>query len=102
LSLVGNANCRYEAAKAAYESLRRADVQEVYDWSVRWEKAALAMATSKAERIAAIEAHLRRLTELHKQTKQINDTGRLPTFLLWATEYYLADTEIELARAKKE
>ena len=82
----------------AAEGLGPSDAQVVYEWSVRW---ALAMAPSKAERVAAIEAHLRRLTQLHKDTKQLSDAGRLPTYLLWATEYYLADTEIELAEAKR-
>jgi hypothetical protein len=78
----------------------RADAGVVYEWSVRWEKAALAMARTKAERVVAIEAHLSRLTDLHKQTKTLVDNGRLSTYYLWATEYYLADTEIELAEAK--
>jgi hypothetical protein len=88
------------AAKVAFEGLGPADAQVVYEWSVRWEKAALAMARTKAERVAAIEAHLARLTDLHKQTKTLVDNGRLSTYYLWATEYYLADTEIELAEAK--
>jgi hypothetical protein len=92
----------HNAAKAAYHAERRADAQGIYEWSARWEKAALAMATSKAERVAAIEAQLGRVTDLYKQTKEVHDAGRLSSYLLWATEYYLADTEIELAQAKKE
>jgi hypothetical protein len=60
------------------------------------------MATSKPERIAAIEAQLKRLGDLHQEMKERHDAGRLQSYLLWATEYYLADTEIELAQAKKE
>jgi hypothetical protein len=92
----------HDAAEAAYHADRRADAQGIYGWSLRWEKAALAVATTKTERIAAIDAHLKRLTDLHKQTKELYDAGRLPSYLLWATEYYLADTEIELGQAKKE
>jgi hypothetical protein len=92
----------HDAAKAAYHAERSADAQGTYEWSARWEKAALAMATSKAERIAAIEAQLKRLGDLHQEMKERHDAGRLQSYLLWATEYYLADTEIELAQAKKE
>jgi hypothetical protein len=100
--LADAAKRQLDAARAVYQGLGLVDAQVVYEWSTCWEKAALAMATSKAERITAIEAHLKRLGDLHKEMKERHDAGRLQSYLLWATEYYLADTEIELAQAKKE
>jgi hypothetical protein len=98
------ARARTEAAKAVYESLWDVPPNQlpfpeaVYEWSCQWRDATMAATTVRADKIAAAEAHLSRVRQLQKAVKE--KLERMPTYLFWATEFYIAEAEILLSEAK--
>jgi hypothetical protein len=102
----GVAKVRIEAAQAAYDQIFPLPfngirpVQEVYEWSNRWREAAMWAAQTKAEKVAAAEAHLDRMRELQKPVKEGEKAGRVPSFEAWATDFYVAEAELLLSAAK--
>ena len=94
------ARVRRDAAKATYEAVwtmfldRRAYPESVYEWSIRWQKAALVVATTPAEKVNATEAHLARVKELRKTFEQ--KYQGLPARHLLACELYCAEAELLL------
>jgi hypothetical protein len=74
---------------------------ELYRWSKYWRDAATALAATQVDKIAAAQAHLDRMRELNKWTKEFHEAHRISTYSYWATEYYVADAELLLSQAKK-
>jgi hypothetical protein len=99
---------RLDAAKAAYRGFLaeflagRCEPERLYTVSSFWRDAALALAATKAERIGAVTEHLARMKEVYPRVKAWNDAGRISTYELWAAEYYVAEAEIHLRRAREE
>jgi hypothetical protein len=96
----------HEAAQAIYESDWKAYLTgpgsegAIYGWSRTWRDAALALATTKAETVAINEAHLKRMQELDKLERKKEPVGFLGGE--YVTEYYVAEAESFLAKAKGE
>lgn len=96
------AKIRLDAAKATYESFAKEfrSIEQMYMWSNRWREAALATASTHAERVAASEAHLARMKELQKSMKKLAKASRVPAWYVWATDFYCADAQILCSEAK--
>jgi hypothetical protein len=92
-----------DAVQPAYQAQwshvleRHEPVETAYDWSARWRDAALALASSKPERIGAVEAHLTRMRVLQQHAKEWWDAE---SFAVWATQFHIAESEIQLAEMK--
>jgi hypothetical protein len=95
---------RLDSAKAVYEGTwetfleHRTYPEFVYEWSMYWRNAALAIGQKKADRIAASEAHLKRMNDLRTFIKE--KFNRIPTRHILASEYYRTEAEILLEEAK--
>jgi hypothetical protein len=98
------AKLRLDSAIAVYQGtwdlfLERGVYPEfIYECSLQWRNAALAIAKSKADRIAASAAHLCRMEELNKILKKKYDG--LPTRQLLACQYYRTEAHVLLQEAK--
>lgn len=90
------ARARVEAARAAYEGVKkvwkqeptRAKPDDEYQWSRRWMEAEQALAPTKADRVAAIKAHLERMKQLHATADGCVKGGVLFPYEAKAAEYY--------------
>jgi hypothetical protein len=88
--------------EASLEAFRqgRLTLEAVCNWSIEWRNAAIAIATTKPERIALAEAHLQRIKEVESATKQRLAAGLESRWIRWGTAYFVADGEIFLAEVK--
>jgi hypothetical protein len=97
---------RLEAARRAYKvtlkALRtgRADADTMYLWSVRWLESEKAVSKTKAERIAACTAHLKRMEDLGKLVEVRFKTGNADFSQTVAIQFYLAEARVWEAEAK--
>jgi enoyl-CoA hydratase/carnithine racemase len=97
---------RLEAAKGEYDGRwkefqeGRDQLQVIYECSLRLRKAELGIKPTKEETDRATAAHLERMKRIHEQVKSWHDAGRVATYDLWSTEFYIAEAEIWLAEAK--
>lgn len=98
---------RLEAAQKAYQMLAKRveagaanDVEGMYRWSQRWLDAQRDVSAKKEDQIAALEAHLGRMSELEKLAKNFAKAGQGLAQDAFAAEYYRADAELQLMRAK--
>ncbi len=103
----GAARAQLTAAQSAFETAwkilqeGRGSYLDFYDLSTDWRIAAEWLAKSQAEKIAAAEAHLARMKPLNARVSEVHREGRIPTFELWATEFYVAEAQILVAEAKR-
>jgi len=93
---------RLEAARRAYDLTEtllhtgKADFSELPLWSRRWLEAERALATTGADQVAALEAHLERMKALEKGVRKMMDVGfALPRDGAAAT-YYRVEAEVWL------
>jgi hypothetical protein len=95
-----------EAARAGYEEVwarfpeGRVLTNSVYEWSCRWRDAAAWAARTRAERVAAAEAHLARMEKLRVPVRAWYRDGKCPAYEWWATDYYLAEAKVLVEKAK--
>ncbi len=95
-----------DAAKSAFEAewkdflAGRGNHEKLFVYSTAWLRAASALAETKAERIAAFEAHLARMKQLQKPIAKSYQAGRVPIRDLLATNFFLADAELQLSLTK--
>jgi hypothetical protein len=47
-----------------------------------------------------MEDHLTRMKKLQQPVKEWVEAGRVPTFELWATDYYIAEADISVVHAR--
>jgi hypothetical protein len=73
--------------------------EKVYHWSVRWLQAERDMNPKRADQIAALEAHLKRMTELEEAVKMLA-RDLLPRSAEWDAEWYRLEAQLWLAKAK--
>jgi hypothetical protein len=96
----------HEAARGAYEAQRTKylssgiGLDDLYEFSLAWRIAAVAVARTKVEKVIASEAHVARMEEWRKFVKQKCDEGRLPVRDRFATEYYKSDAEVLLSETQ--
>jgi hypothetical protein len=101
------AKAELNSAKAAYGAWSddfgqgRSDLELLYQDSVNWRNAAIELARTKAEKVAATEAHLQRMRALQGPVKQWYRAGRVSIRDSLTADYYVVDAELLLANAKK-
>lgn len=103
----------FDAASTAYELAIKdlpngkvTDIEIIYRWSRRCMDAQTAVSTTRRERAAAVEAHLKRMTELETAAPNMAklDLGngrRFPTYTLPAATYYRLEAQSLLAEARR-
>jgi hypothetical protein len=74
--------------------------ENVYTWSVRWLKAQQDLSSKHEDQVAALEAHLKRMTELQKQVKMLSK-DLVPRFKEDEAEWYRLEAQLWLAKAKQ-
>jgi hypothetical protein len=75
--------------------------EDVYTWSVRWLTAQRDLSSKPEERITALEAHLKRMTELQNRIKSLNKDLLQPRAEAEA-EWYRLEAQLWLAKEKKQ
>ncbi|HZV07109.1 MAG TPA: hypothetical protein VE999_18655 [Gemmataceae bacterium] len=73
--------------------------EDVYTWSVRLLQAQRDLSSKYEEQIAALEAHLKRMTDLQKRVKMVNKDLLQPKAES-ETEWYRLEAQLWLAQAK--
>ncbi|HTU92802.1 MAG TPA: hypothetical protein VMF69_22160 [Gemmataceae bacterium] len=74
--------------------------EDVYAWSVRWLKAQRDRSSKQEEQVAALEDHLKRMTELQKRVKLVAKDLLSPRAESDA-EWYRLEAQLWLAKAKQ-
>lgn len=80
-------------------NLRLVKAEEVHAWSMRWLQAERELSDKKADQIAALEDHLKRMKELEKRVKVLIPEYA-PPFEGTAAAYWIVEAEIWLAKEK--
>jgi len=75
--------------------------EDVYTWSVRWLTAQRDLSSKPEERITALEAHLKRMTELQNRIKSLNKDLLQPRAEAEA-EWYRLEAQLWVAKEKKQ
>lgn len=73
--------------------------ERAYDWSLRWLQAEQDLADGKASKIAALESHLKRMTEVEDKVEQLS-RDLLPKAAVMDAEWHRLDAELRLAQAR--
>ncbi len=103
----GLAQKGYEASfDALRQTTRFGDVlvvigkpEEVYRWSIRWLQADRDLSPKGADPLAALEAHLKRTTDLQKRVEALN-REILPNTAKLEAEWYVQEARLWLEQAK--
>ena len=74
--------------------------EEVYTWSVRWLKAQRDSSAKHEDHLAALEAHLKRMTELKKAVESLSKE-LMPAIRVEEAEWYRLEAHLWLAKAKQ-
>ncbi len=106
---IGLAKKGYEAAVESLQQTQRhgndlvliGQPEDVYGWSLRWLQAERAMSPKKSDQLAALQAHLQRMTELKKVVEALARV-MLPNTAKLEAEWYLMEARLwfEQERAK--
>ncbi len=97
----------YETADKSFGEVKRIGAvnvlvtkpEEVYSWSVRWLHAERDLNPKGADHVAALEGHLKRMTQLEKKVKNLVPS-LLPEPAEFEAEWYRLEAELWLAQAK--
>ncbi len=73
--------------------------EDVYIWSVRWLQAQRDRSPKHEDQVAALEAHLQRMTEMKKVIKELS-RDLMPLIKVDEAEWYRLEAELWLVRAK--
>jgi hypothetical protein len=90
-----------QTAKTGNRLILFRDPREAFDWSLRWLDAERDLAREPAELAAALEEHLKRVTELKTKVKSLSG-NLLPKWALLDAEWHRSNAELWLAQAKSE
>ena len=98
---------RLDAARKTYEWLAKNYIESrpplgelLYRWSCRWLDAEREMSGRQEDRIAAYRAHLRRMRDLERVARDRFRNRFVPVEEDTAAQFYRAEAEIWLERAK--
>ncbi len=105
------AKARRDAARKVYEGTWQHHVQApedapfnldlYHDWSVRWMQAERDLSQTKAEEIAALEEHLKRMQSWKEICeKQVTEGGGAPKYRVSWAEFFQLEAEDWVAAAK--
>jgi beta-lactamase regulating signal transducer with metallopeptidase domain len=99
--MVDEARAAFEANQAAYEA-ETIMMEGVYDWSLRWMRAAQIAAANDEQNTAAIQAHLKRMQDLQKKITWLFNVGTRggEEKEMRAANFYVAEAERWLAEAE--
>jgi hypothetical protein len=107
-----NARARRDAAKMVYEGSFQhhleqpegmpAEVGYFHDWSVRWMQAERDLSQTKAEQIAALEGHLKRMQFWKELLDARVKDGQASKYAASAGEFFRLEAEDWLAAARAE
>jgi hypothetical protein len=107
-----NAKARRDAAKMAYEGSFQHHLEQpegmpgevgyFHDWSVRWMQAERDLSQTKAERIAAVEGHLKRMQFWKELLDAKVKEGEAPKYTASAGEFFHLEAEDWLTAARAE
>jgi hypothetical protein len=76
-------------------------VEHTYVWSMRWMQAQRDVdAAADGDRFAALEAHLKRMRDFRARVAELHKQDLTSKFDVASTEYYVAEAEELLTRAK--
>ncbi len=106
---VGAEKDRLDAARRTYEltmasirdSQTKVDPERLYQWSRRWLDAQVSLATTDADRNAALAAHRDRMKDLSKLTAALIKSGLAPAADEAAAEYFELEAELLLAQGQR-
>ncbi len=73
--------------------------EDVYAWSVRWLQAKRDLSPKHEDQLAALEAHLKRMTELKEKVTSLS-RDLLPPIKLEEAEWYRLEAQLWLTKAK--
>src|SRR5579884_3358724 len=73
--------------------------EEIYSWSVRWLQSQRKLSPKHEDQVVALEAHLKRMKELHKTVTELA-RELVPRYKEDEAEWYRLEAEIWLAEAK--
>jgi hypothetical protein len=98
---------RLDAARKTYEWLAKNYIESrpplgelLYRWSCRWLDAEREMSDRQEDRVVACRAHLRRMRELERVARDRFRNHFVPVEEDTAAQFYRAEAEIWLERAK--
>jgi hypothetical protein len=97
---VNSARKAYEETVKLYREGRIRDVDRVYLWSQRWLDAERDLNSKKADQVAAVEAHWKRMKKLEESFQSRYKVGAAAAIELAAVEYYRVEAEVWLVKAK--
>jgi hypothetical protein len=97
---------RLKAAQEAYAASWKggtwfSDVEYTYQYSLWWRSAALALATTREERIAACAAHLSRMKDMERIVRKAYSEARIGERSYFATKYYRAEAQVLLRQSNE-
>jgi hypothetical protein len=108
----GSAKARLEAARTVYEASWTRHVQAAnefpfnldyfHDWSARWLQAERDLSRTRAEQIAALEGHLKRMQFFKDLLDRNLRDGTVGRYEPRAAEFFVLEAEDWLAAAKAE
>ena len=98
---------RLDAARKTYEWLAKNYIESrppigelLYRWSCRWLDAEREMSDKQEDRVAAYKAHLRRMRELERVARDRFRNHYVPVEEDTAAQFYRAEAEVWLERAR--
>jgi hypothetical protein len=98
---------RLDAARKTYEWLAKNYIESrppigelLYRWSCRWLDAEREMSDKQEDRVAAYKAHLRRMRELESVARDRFRNHFVPVEEDTAAQFYRAEAEVWLERAR--
>jgi hypothetical protein len=98
------ARAKLEAARRTFEQLWKdrewRQVETPYLWSRRWLEAQCQVSDQPRDRVAACQRHLDRMRDLAEMSRALFKERLVRVAEVHATEYYIAEAEEWLARAK--
>ncbi len=88
-----------QTAKTGNRLILFRDPREAFDWSLRWLEAERDLARDEAGLVAALDRHLKRVSELETKVKSLSG-NLLPTWALTDAQWHRLNAELWLAQAK--
>jgi hypothetical protein len=74
--------------------------EEIYTWSVRWLRAQQDLSSKHEDQVAALEAHVKRMTELQKKVKDLSKDV-MPNYMADRVEWYRLEAQLWLTKSKQ-
>ena len=99
---VNAARRAYQEAILLYREGRSRDVDRIYLWSQRWLAAQRGASGRTGDRVAACEAHWKRMQQLEDSVRKRYRAGVAAPIELAAVEFYRTEAELGLADAKEQ